>query len=90
MNETQTTVREHSNGAASRNMTSNSVEKGPEDKNRSNGKPSTPQKATTSGNGSSKKRRKVNHGALPLLQIAQATREYLANRAQPVSIVDAL
>jgi hypothetical protein len=76
MNETQTTVREHSNGAASRNMTSNSVEKGPEGNNRSNGpKPTTPQKATSAGNGestgkSSKKRRKVNHGVLPLLQIA--------------------
>ena len=94
MNETQTTVREHSNGAASRNMTSNnSVEKGPEGNNRSNGpKPSTPQKATSAGNGestgkSSKKRRKVNHGVLPLLQIASHS-GYLANSKQRVSTAD--
>ncbi|TID24358.1 Replication factor C subunit 1 [Venturia nashicola] len=71
MNDTQASVRE-SNGSASRNMTSNkSVEKGPENNNRSNGpRQSTPQKATSAGNGdstgktSSKKRRKVNHGHL--------------------------
>lgn len=81
MNDTQASVRE-SNGSASRDMTSNkSMEKGPENNNRTNGpKQSTPQKATSAGNGdstgktSSKKRRKVNHG-----MSKQATRDYLAN-----------
>jgi hypothetical protein len=77
-------------------MTSNnSMEKGPEGNNRSNGpKPSTPQKATSAGNGesagkSSKKRRKVNHGALLFAAHRKPLREYLTDASKLVSIVDA-